>query len=80
MLQANIKLCWIDPLINYLGEGALLVDQKEAHKVRHQASNYVLHEGSLYGRSLSLPLLNASDLLRPILHFVRCVREYARTI
>lgn len=45
--QINEDPDWIDPLLKYLKQGELSHDQKEARKIRHQASHYVLYEDKL---------------------------------
>lgn len=57
VMQLDDEPCWIDPLINFLRNGTHLVDRKAAHKVKYQASRYLLHEAKLYKRLFFLPLL-----------------------
>ena len=47
----------MDPILCYLGTGALPDDRLAARKVSHQAPHYVLYDGRLYKRSLTIPLL-----------------------
>lgn len=56
VMQLDDKPCWIDPLINFLENGKLLIDWKETHKVKYKASWYLLYKEKLYKRSFSLLL------------------------
>ena len=51
----------MDPMIQYLQDGMLPTDIKEAWKLRHQAPHYILFEDKLCKRSFSLHLLNCLD-------------------
>ena len=51
------KPSWMDPVLAYLKDGALLVGKKEARRIQYQAANYTLIDGTLYKRGHSLPLL-----------------------
>ena len=35
LVQVEEKLCWINPLLNYLKDGTLPSDREEARRVRH---------------------------------------------
>nr|GEZ62900.1 reverse transcriptase domain-containing protein [Tanacetum cinerariifolium] len=48
---------WMTELVNYLKEGTLPEDEKEARKLRLKARQYVLMEGILYKRSFLTPWL-----------------------
>nr|GFB83243.1 reverse transcriptase domain-containing protein [Tanacetum cinerariifolium] len=48
---------WMTELVNYLKEGTLLGDEKEARKLRLKARQYELMEGILYKRSFLTPWL-----------------------
>nr|GEZ25124.1 reverse transcriptase domain-containing protein [Tanacetum cinerariifolium] len=48
---------WMTELVNYLKEGILLGDEKEARKLRLKARQYELMEGVLYKRSFLTPWL-----------------------
>nr|GEZ81934.1 retrovirus-related Pol polyprotein from transposon 17.6 [Tanacetum cinerariifolium] len=48
---------WMTELVNYLKEGTLLEDEKEARKIRLKARQYELMEGILYKRSFLTPWL-----------------------
>nr|GEV59537.1 reverse transcriptase domain-containing protein [Tanacetum cinerariifolium] len=48
---------WMTQLVDYLKEGVLLGDEKEARKLRLKASQYELMEGVLYRRSFLTPWL-----------------------
>ena len=57
ILQVDSEPSWIDPLVYFLKDGTLLLDLKEARKLKNQASRYILHKRKLYRMSYSLPLL-----------------------
>ncbi|XP_071714640.1 uncharacterized protein [Rutidosis leptorrhynchoides] len=48
---------WIDPIVNYLGNGTLPEDKKEARLVRERAPMYVLENNVLYRKSYLGPLM-----------------------
>nr|GFB21339.1 reverse transcriptase domain-containing protein [Tanacetum cinerariifolium] len=48
---------WMTELVNYLKEGTLPEDEKEARKIRLKAHQYELMEGILYKRSFLTPWL-----------------------
>nr|GEX31136.1 reverse transcriptase domain-containing protein [Tanacetum cinerariifolium] len=48
---------WMTELVNYLKEGTLPKDEKEARKIRLKARQYELMEGILYKRSFLTPWL-----------------------
>nr|GFA69604.1 reverse transcriptase domain-containing protein [Tanacetum cinerariifolium] len=48
---------WMTELVNYLKEGTLPSDEKEARKIRLKARQYELMEGILYKRSFLTPWL-----------------------
>nr|GEZ38293.1 reverse transcriptase domain-containing protein [Tanacetum cinerariifolium] len=48
---------WMTELVNYLQEGTLPEDEKEARKIRLKARQYELMEGILYKRSFLTPWL-----------------------
>nr|GEU39265.1 reverse transcriptase domain-containing protein [Tanacetum cinerariifolium] len=48
---------WMTPIVDYLNEGTLLGDKKEARKLRLKARQYELMEGTLYRRSFLTPWL-----------------------
>ena len=47
----------MDPLVRYLTDGDLPEDRVEARKLRNRAARFLLHEGKLYKRGFSQPLL-----------------------
>ncbi|GKE73988.1 reverse transcriptase domain-containing protein, partial [Tanacetum coccineum] len=60
-------LTWMTPIIEYLKEGTLPDDKKEASNLRITARQYELWEGVLYRRLLLKPWLrNPQQLLTPI--------------
>lgn len=47
---------WLDPLVSYLKHFTLLVDRKEAHKIRCQSASYFLNPSDvLYHLSYTGP-------------------------
>nr|GEU66968.1 reverse transcriptase domain-containing protein [Tanacetum cinerariifolium] len=50
-------LTWMTPIVEYLKEGTLPSDKKEARKLRIKARQYELMEGILYKRSFLTPWL-----------------------
>ena len=48
---------WIDPIWDYLIEGLLLNDSKEASKLRTRSARFTVHRGSLYKRGFFTPIL-----------------------
>ncbi|GJS84412.1 reverse transcriptase domain-containing protein [Tanacetum coccineum] len=52
---------WMTPIIEYLKEGTLLDDKKEASKLRIKARQYELLEGILYRRSFLKPWLRTTE-------------------
>nr|GFB15126.1 reverse transcriptase domain-containing protein [Tanacetum cinerariifolium] len=48
---------WMTELVNYLKEGTLPADEKEARRIRLKARQYELIEGIIYKRSLLTPWL-----------------------
>nr|GEZ02495.1 reverse transcriptase domain-containing protein [Tanacetum cinerariifolium] len=51
------ELTWMTPIVEYLKEGTLPSDRKEARKLRIKARQYELMEGILYRRSFLTPWL-----------------------
>jgi len=49
------------PIMNYLGQGDLPEDKREAKRIRRQASFYTLQNSELFRRSFSAPLLKCLD-------------------
>ena len=47
----------MDPIVQYLTDGTLLMDPSEAKQLRWMASQYILMNDHLYKRSLSVFLL-----------------------
>ena len=44
------ELSWIDPIWDYLVEGTLPSDPKEASKLRARSARFTIHRGTLYKR------------------------------
>nr|GFC46069.1 reverse transcriptase domain-containing protein [Tanacetum cinerariifolium] len=55
---------WMTELVNYLKEGTVPADKKEARKIRIKARQYELMEGILYKRSFLTPWLRCVGLLQ----------------
>ena len=52
------KLCWMDPIIEFLAENRVSNDEKEVKKIRRIAAQYWLSEDHrLYRRSFERPYL-----------------------
>ncbi|XP_043716321.1 uncharacterized protein LOC122664535 [Telopea speciosissima] len=62
VLLVEIEPCWMDPLINYLQEGALPTDKDEAKRIRMRAVRYIMIEGTLCKKAFTMPYLKC---LRP---------------
>ena len=52
----------MDPILNYLRDGSLPPERKEAKSIIYKAANYTIIDGVLYKRGFSFPLLRC---LRP---------------
>ena len=48
---------WMDPIWDYLVEGTLPGDPKEASKLRARSVRFTVHWGTLYKRGFSTPIL-----------------------
>ena len=48
---------WMDPIWDYLVEGTLPSDPKEASKLRARSTRFTVHRGTLYKRGFSTPIL-----------------------
>ena len=48
---------WMDPIWDYLIDGRLPDDPKEASKIRTRSARFTNHRGSLYKRSFFIPIL-----------------------
>ena len=48
---------WMDPIWDYLIEGLLPNDPKEASKLRSKSSRFTIHRGTLYKRGFFTPIL-----------------------
>ena len=48
---------WIDPISNYIIDGSLPDDPKEAAKIRARSARFTNHKGSLYKRGFFTPFL-----------------------
>ena len=57
MMQIDLELSWIDPIINYLKAETLSTNDLTACKVKRLALHYILIQEKLYKRSHTFPLL-----------------------
>ncbi|XP_077223407.1 uncharacterized protein LOC143857019 [Tasmannia lanceolata] len=57
VLQPNEEPSWMDPIIQYLKDGIMPPDRKEARRLVVRAVHYVLDGQKLYKHSFSWPLL-----------------------
>ena len=59
MMIASVesKTSWMDPIWNYIIDGSLPDDPKEAAKIRARAARFTNHKGSLYKRGFFTPFL-----------------------
>ena len=48
---------WMDPIWDYLIEGLLANDPKEASKLRSRSARFTIHRGTLYKRGFFTPIL-----------------------
>ena len=48
---------WMDPIWDYLVDGTLPSDPKEASKLRARLARFTVHQGTLYKRGFSTPIL-----------------------
>ena len=48
---------WMDPIWDYLKEGLLPNDLKEASKLRSRSSRFTIHRGALYKQGFLTPIL-----------------------
>ena len=48
---------WMDPIWEYIIDGRLPDDQKEASKIRTRSARFINHKGSLYKRGFFTPIL-----------------------
>ena len=51
------ELSWMDPIWDYLIEGLLPNDPKEAFKLRTRSARFTIHQGSLYKRGFFTSIL-----------------------
>ena len=48
---------WMDPIWDYLVEGTLPSDPKEASQLRARSARFTIHQGTLYKRGFYTPIL-----------------------
>ena len=51
------KPSWMDPIWDYLVDGTLPSNPKEASKLRARSARFTIHRGTLYKRGFSAPIL-----------------------
>ena len=55
--QIGSEPSWIDPIWDYITDGRLPGDPKEAAKIRTRSARFTNHKGSLYKRGFFTPIL-----------------------
>ena len=55
--SVTLELSWMDPVWDYLIEGLLPNDSKEASKLRARSARFTVHRGSLYKQGFFTPIL-----------------------
>ena len=55
--QIGSKPSWMDPIWDYITDGRLPDDSKEAAKIRTRSARFTNHKGSLYKRGFFIPFL-----------------------
>ncbi|XP_062075224.1 uncharacterized protein LOC133779256 [Humulus lupulus] len=55
------KESWASPIIDYLKDGVVPTDKREARRLVYKAARYTLVDGVLYKRGFSVPLLRCVD-------------------
>ena len=55
--QVESELSWMDPIWDYIIDGRLPDDPKEAAKIRTRSARFTNHKGSLYKRGFFTPIL-----------------------
>ena len=53
----GFELSWVDPIWDYIIDGRLPDDPKEASKIRTRSARFTNHKGSLYKRGFFTPIL-----------------------
>ena len=53
------KPSWMDPIWDYLVDRILLSDLKEASKLKTRSARFTIHQGTLYKRGFSTPILKS---------------------
>ena len=48
---------WMSPLVEYLHDGILPPDPKNANRIKNKAQWFLLYEGTLYMKAFAQPLL-----------------------
>ncbi|XP_062086355.1 uncharacterized protein LOC133792464 [Humulus lupulus] len=55
------KESWVDPIMKYLRDGALLTDKREARRLVYKSAQYTLVDGVFYKRGFFVSLLRCVD-------------------
>ena len=55
--SSSVSGDWMTPFLDYLRDGVLPTDKKEAKSLMFRAANYTLIDGVLYKRGFSFPYL-----------------------
>ena len=53
----QICKCWIDPIMDYLKDGALPAEKRMAKRIKYISNRYVIKEAALYKRGYVIPFL-----------------------
>ena len=55
--QVDSEPSWMDPIWDYIIDGRLPDDPKEAAKIRNRSARFTNHKGSMYKRGFFTPIL-----------------------
>ncbi|XP_062075233.1 uncharacterized protein LOC133779267 [Humulus lupulus] len=61
LMVSVAKESWASPIIDYLKDGVVSTDKREAQRLVYKAARYTLVDGILYKRGFSVPLLRFVD-------------------
>ena len=51
---------WMNPLVNYLRDGTIPLDSKDASRIKKKSQWFMLYEGVLYKRAFTQPFLRCT--------------------
>ena len=74
------KSSWINPIWDYLVDGTLPIDPKEASKLRNRSAIFAIHLGNLYKRGFLTPILNVWEMKTQIKCSEKCMKVSMETI